>query len=156
MLRPELQSMDDFIDGLDNIIETQRRVALNYFTDGSVEAACPPLKALLHIMAYGEFEGKTITDPSIRALFTREALIESDWYQARLDAKVKVDQALWKRHVAYLESFLTKTNYQTELKRLKIHERIATAKSMLAHVNSPTYRASLVGMIGADPTLVDG
>ena len=30
---------DDFIDGLDNIIETQRRVALNYFTDGSVPSA---------------------------------------------------------------------------------------------------------------------
>ncbi len=63
MLRPELQSMDDFIDGLDNIIETQRRVALNYFEDGSIDAACPPLKALLHIMAYGEFEGKIIHDP---------------------------------------------------------------------------------------------
>jgi hypothetical protein len=28
-------------------------VALNYFEDGSVDAACPPLKALLHIMAHG-------------------------------------------------------------------------------------------------------
>ena len=107
MLRPELQSMDDFIDGLDNIIETQRRVALNYFEDGSIDVACPPLKALLHIMAYGEFEGKSITDPAIRALFTREALIASDWYQARLDAKAGIDQALWKRHLAYLETFLT-------------------------------------------------
>ena len=58
MLRPELQSMEDFVDGLDNIIETQRTVALNYFKDGSIDVACPPLKALLHIMAYGEFEGK--------------------------------------------------------------------------------------------------
>ncbi|MBJ7285706.1 MAG: hypothetical protein JHD00_11435 [Akkermansiaceae bacterium] len=154
MLRPELQSMTDFIDGLDNIIETQQRVALNYFQDGSIEVACPPLKALLHIMAHGHYEGKKITDPSIRALFTREALIDSDWYKARLDAKAGVDQALWKRHLSYLESFLTKTNYQSELKRLKIHERIAQANAMLDHVNSPTYRASLVGMIGADPALV--
>ena len=154
MLRPELQSMTDFIDGLDNIIETQQRVALNYFQDGSIEVACPPLKALLHIMAHGHYEGKKITDPSIRALFTREALIDSDWYKARLDAKAGVDQALWKRHLSYLESFLTKTNYQSELKRLKIHERIAQASAMMDHVNSPTYRASLVGMIGADPALV--
>ncbi len=154
MLRPELQSMTDFIDGLDNIIETQQRVALNYFQDGSIEVACPPLKALLHIMAHGHYEGKKITDPSIRALFTREALIDSDWYKARLDAKAGVDQALWRRHLSYLESFLTKTNYQSELKRLKIHERIAQASAMMDHVNSPTYRASLVGMIGADPALV--
>ena len=154
MLRPELQSMDDFVDGLDNIIETQRRVALNYFDDGSIDAACPPLKALLNIMAYGEYEGKTITDPSIRALFTRDALISSDWYQARLDAKAGVDQALWKRHLAYLESFITKPNYQSELKRLKIEERIAKAKAMLERVSSPAYRNSLVGMIGADPALV--
>jgi len=154
MLRPELQSMTDFIDGLDNIIETQQRVALNYFQDGSIEVACPPLKALLHIMAHGQYEGKKITDPSIRALFTREALIDSDWYKARLDAKAGVDQALWKRHLSYLESFLTKPNYQSELKRLKIHERIAQANTMLENVNSPTYRASLVGMIGADPALV--
>ena len=154
MLRPELQSMTDFIDGLDNIIETQQRVALNYFQDGSIEVACPPLKALLHIMAHGQYEGKKITDPSIRALFTREALIDSDWYKARLDAKAGVDQALWRRHLSYLESFLTKPNYQSELKRLKIHERIAQANAMLDHVNSPIYRASLVGMIGADPALV--
>ena len=154
MLRPELQSMTDFIDGLDNIIETQQRVALNYFQDGSIEVACPPLKALLHIMAHGQYEGKKITDPSIRALFTREALIDSDWYKARLDAKAGVDQALWRRHLSYLESFLTKPNYQSELKRLKIHECIAQANAMLDHVNSPIYRASLVGMIGADPALV--
>ena len=154
MLRPELQSMGDFIDGLDNIIETQRRVALNYFQDGSIDVACPPLKALLNIMAYGVDDGKTITDPSIRSLFTRESLISSDWYQARLDAKAGVDQALWKRHLAYLETFLTKPNYQSELKRLKIEERIAKAKATLAHVSSPGYRESLVGMIGADPALV--
>ncbi len=154
MLRPELQSMDDFIDGLDNIITTQRKVALNYFKDGSIDAACPPLKALLHIMAHGEFEGKTITDPAVRALFTREALLASDWYQARLDAKAKVDQALWQRHLDYLQGFLSKPNYQSELERLRIHERIATAKETLARVSSLDYRASLVGMIGADPHLV--
>ena len=155
MLRPELQSMDDFIDGLDNIIETQRSVALNYFKDGCIDVACPPLKALLHIMAHGEFEGKTIHDPAIRALFTRESLISSEWYQARLDAKATVDQALWERHIAYLESFLTRPNYQSELQRLRIRERLDQAKATLDHVRSPGYRASLVGMIGVDPALVE-
>ncbi|MEX1115106.1 MAG: hypothetical protein WEB53_07645 [Akkermansiaceae bacterium] len=154
MLRPELQSMDDFIDGLDNIIETQRRVALNYFEDGSIDFACPPLKALLHVMAYGNFEGKPLTDPAIRALFTRETTLASDWYQARLDAKVTVDQALWKRHIAYLEGFLAKSNYQSELKRLRIQDRLAEAQATLAHVSSPAFRTSLIGMLGTDPALV--
>ena len=154
MLKPELQSMDDFIDGLDNIIETQRTVALNYFEDGGIEAACPPLKALLHIMAYGHYEGKDLHHPDIRALFTREALLASDWYQARLDAKVAVDTALWDRHIAYLESFLAKPNYQSELRRLRIQERLANAKPVREHVHSPNYRESLVGMIGTDPGLV--
>jgi len=154
MLKPELQSIEDYVDGLDNIITTQRRVALNYFEDGSVEAACPPLKALLHIMAHGEYEGKKLNDPAIRALFTREALIASDWYKARIDSKVTVDKRLWERHVAYLESFLARPNYQSELERLKIRDRIASAKESLARVGSPAYRESLNGMIGADPELV--
>ncbi len=154
MLRPELQSMDDFIDGLDNIIETQRTVALNYFQDGSIDAAIPPLRALLHVMAYGEFEGKSISDPAIRGLFTREAVISSDWYQARLDAKAGVDRRLWTRHVAYLESFLNSPHYRTELGRLDIHNRIAAARETLAQVTSPAHRAGLVGMLGTDPALV--
>jgi hypothetical protein len=57
MLRPEKQSLALFAAGVDAIVEAQRRVALNYFEDGSVAAACPPLKALLHIMAQGSYEG---------------------------------------------------------------------------------------------------
>ena len=154
MLRPELQSMEDFVDGLDNIISTQRNVALNYFQDGGIDAAIPPLKALLHIMAHGQYQGKDLKPPDIRAMFTREATLASDWYQARLDAKVRVDQAIWKRHIAYLESFLEKPNYQSELRRLKITGRLDRALGMLGYVQSAEYRESLVGMIGTDPELV--
>ena len=154
MLSPEQQSMADYIDGIDNITSTQRKVALNYFEDGSIEAACPPLKALLHIMAHGQFEGKALTDPAIRGLFARETTLESDWYAARLDAKVKVDEALWKRHIAYLQDFLKKPNYQSELDRLKVTKRLENAKFRLAEISNPAYRASLVGTIGADPELV--
>jgi hypothetical protein len=105
-------------------------------------------------MAYGEYEGKNIRHPEIRRLFTLEHMLESDWYQARLDAKVAVDQALWNRHVTYLEAFLTKPNYQGELHRLRINERLTRAKTNHRHVHSPAYRESLVGMIGTDPELV--
>jgi len=154
MLQPELQSMADFVDGIDNITSTQRSVALQYFEDGSIEMACPPLRALLHIMAHGHYEGRLLTDLSVRALFTRESLLESDWYQARLDAKQTVDARLWQRHLGYLEEFLARPNYQTELARLRVTDRLAHAKARHAHVTTPAYRTALVGTIGLDPALL--
>ena len=154
MMKPELQSMEDYVDGIDNIVGTMKRVALNYFEDGGVEAACPPLKAILHIMAYGEYEGKTIHDPEVRSLFNRDAILESEWYQERLDAKAKVDQALWQRHVDNLEEFLSKPHYEDQIKNMGIRRRLKHAQTILDHVNSPKYRELLVGMIGTDPTLV--
>ena len=105
LLRPELQDLQMFAAGVDAIVETQRRVALNYFEDGSVEAACPPLRALLEIMAHGSYQRKGVDDPEIRAMFTREALLASDWYRERLRVKQQRDVALWQRHVHALEEF---------------------------------------------------
>ncbi|HFD80032.1 MAG TPA: hypothetical protein ENK05_06530, partial [Gammaproteobacteria bacterium] len=51
ILKPETQGLEVFIDGIDNIVEAQQRVAQQYIDDGSIEDACPPLQALLHIMA---------------------------------------------------------------------------------------------------------
>jgi len=51
MLRPELQDLAEFANGVDNIVSTQKRVAKMYFDDGSIRQACPPLQALLHINA---------------------------------------------------------------------------------------------------------
>ena len=79
MLRPEKQDLASFADGMDNIVGTHKRVAQSYFNDGSVELACPPLKALLHIMVHGEYEGQDAGHPAFRALFTRENLLASDW-----------------------------------------------------------------------------
>jgi len=96
-----------FAEGIDAIVETHRRVAQNYFDDGSVEFACPPLKALLNIMAHGHYNGAGIDDPAFRNLFTRDSLLASDSYRARLEAKQRVDQALWDRHIAALNAFST-------------------------------------------------
>jgi phosphoenolpyruvate carboxykinase (diphosphate) len=40
-----------FVERVEAIVEPHRRVALNYFEDGSIEARCPPLRASLHLMA---------------------------------------------------------------------------------------------------------
>ena len=66
MLRPERQNLALFVEGVEAIVDSQRRVALNYFEDGSVDAACPPLRALLHLMAHGHYEGMGIEAPAIR------------------------------------------------------------------------------------------
>src|SRR5690606_30043408 len=87
MLKPELQGREEYVEAIRNIASTQRNVALSYFEDGGIETAIPPLKALLHIMAHGEYEGKTIHDPGIRGLFDRDAVLASGWYRERLVAK---------------------------------------------------------------------
>jgi len=69
MLRPELQDLDAYADGVKNICESMQKVAENYFYDGSIDQASDGLKALLHIMRDGNYEGKDAHDPAIRALF---------------------------------------------------------------------------------------
>lgn len=87
MLQPELQGMEDYVDGIHNIVEAQKKVALRYFEDGSVDATIPPLKILLNIMAYGTYEGKEISDPELRKFFDRDYIINSDWSKERLELK---------------------------------------------------------------------
>ncbi len=147
MLRPEQQDMDAFAAGVDAIVAAQMRVAENYFYDGSVAAACPPLQALLHIMARGEWEGKGVADPRVREMFTRESVLASDWYQERLQAKQERDVRLWSRHIAALEAFVSKPGPL----QLDVQGRLAEARAQMARVSSVAYLAELVGTIGADP-----
>jgi hypothetical protein len=138
MLRPEKQDLSQFAAGVDAIVETQTRVALQYFEDGSVNAACPPLKALLHIMAHGSYEGRGVDDPVIRGLFTRETMLRSEWYRERLAVKQQRDVALWTRHVEALRAS-------------PFPDRLEEARLQLARVNAPAYLGELEGTIGADP-----
>jgi hypothetical protein len=151
MLRPEQQDMAMFADGVENIVGTHKRVAECYFADGSIEWACPPLKALLHIMAHGSHEGRDVNDPAFRALFKRESVVASDWYARRLAAKQEHDIKLWGRHVTYLEKFLKKKNYSEEAQRLGIPAKLDSARSMCDKVKTGDYLASLQGTIGLQP-----
>ena len=151
MLRPELQSLDIFVEGMDNIITTQKRVAAMYFADGSIAQACPPLQVLLHIMAHDHWEGKGLEDPEVRALFTRESLMASAWYAARLTAKQKVDRALWRRHTDYLSQFLKRTSHADVAEKLEVGERLVAARKHLELIESPGYLTSLAGTLGAEP-----
>ena len=151
ILRPETQNMADFVDGINNIVEAQQKVAQGYIDDGSVEQACPPLKALLYIMANGEYKGMDAHHPDIRAMFTREALLSSDWYKKRLEVKQERDIALWQRHIDYLTKFLERESHADEAGRLKIAEQLNIATKKLQQVSDKTYLEELVGTLGADP-----
>jgi hypothetical protein len=153
MLRPELQDAHEFADALDNIVATHRRVAKNYFNDGSIAWACPPLRALLHIMRDGLFEGKTLDDPEIRELFTREHLLTSDWYEARLKAKQAQDVARWLKHVSYVEKFVNRPSYADEVVRLGLRDRLSAARVRLEQVKHRDYLETLRGTTGAEPAV---
>lgn len=152
-LQPERQDADVFADGVDNIVAAMRTAAAHYFADGSVDTACPPLRALLHIMRDGTWEGRGPADPVFRALFTRETLLASDWYRARLEAQRTIDAHLLSRHAAYLENFLSRPNYADVAARLDIKSRLAAVRVELRATKEPEYLAKLTGTLGAEPTI---
>jgi hypothetical protein len=153
MLKPELQSTEVFAEGMENIVATQKRVADLYFEDGSVDVACPPLKALLHIMAHGHFEGKKLTDPQIRGLFSRESLMTSSWYRERLAARQKIDIALWQRHADYLHRIMSSSSQADEEYQITVEDRLSEAGAMLRKIQAPEYLDALAGTLGAEPAL---
>ncbi len=139
MLQPEKQDPAVFEDGVRNIFETYRRVARHYFADGSVNAACPPLKALLHIMAEGNYQGKTLADPEVRRLFDYDEIMKSGWYAARLRALQQRQAGFWTRAVSDLKQAGAEV------------EKIRQAETRLKETQSPEYLQKMTGTLGADP-----
>jgi len=149
MLKPETQDMASFVDVVDNVYEAQQRVAHIYFQDGSIDDACPPLKALIHIMANGNYEGKTVNDPAIRSMFTRDYLMQSDWYQERLKIKQQRDCLLWQQHRDYILQRISETE-QADAFHQVLTQKLSEAERMLVEVSLPSYLESLQGTLGAD------
>ena len=151
MLCPEEQCLAEYVDGIEHIAEAHQKVARYYFEDGSIDHAIPPLKALLNIMAHGEWEGKTVHDPEVRALFTREAMLSSDWYAARLEAKVRADRRLWERHVADLSDFLQKRSRLQAGELADMNEQLKQAKAELEALQGSDASQLYAGTLGLDP-----
>ncbi|MDX5318606.1 MAG: hypothetical protein LPK38_04525 [Actinomycetes bacterium] len=152
MLKPELQDVDVFVDSMDTIVTTHERVAKAYFADGTVEMACPPLRALLEIMAYGATsDGKDLSSPEVRDLFTRENVLASEWYAARLDAKQAADVRHADEAIAALTRFVETENNTSVVARLALDARLDRVKAEREQLASAEYRASLVGTLGLQP-----
>lgn len=151
MLKPEIQDMEAYADGIKNICEAQQKVAQNYFNDQSIETAIPPLKILLHIMAYGSYEGKEISDPGLRKEFDRKLVVNSDWYKERLKCKQQIDVEFHEKQIAYLQDFMASKMNGEWNEKLKLANRLQKAKKTLEYIKSNEYLKSLKGSIGADP-----
>jgi len=151
LLRPETQDPQAFAEGIATIVDSQRTVAQSYFDDGSITEACPPLAAVLEVMAKGTWQGKPLDHPDLRALFTHTALLASDWYQERLRVKQARDQRLWTRHVSSLENFQRLPHHADVAQRLDIEGRLVRARAMQGSTKDAGYLSKLAGTIGADP-----
>ena len=154
MLKPELQGIEEFVDGINNIVEAQQKVALRYFEEGSVVAAIPPLQILLHIMAYGNYKGKDLSDPELRKLFERETVLESAWYKERLLLKQYKDTSFLKSEIQYYEDFMTNPKNKILVDEMEINQRVKNARKRLEYVASEKYLTDLIGTIGADPLFI--
>jgi len=151
ILKPEVQDPTSYADGILHIAEAQKRVAMHYMEDGGYENACPPLKAILDIMAYGNHNGKPITDPEIRQLFCRTGLLNSDWYGRRLIAKQQRDIGHWKGLEQQVQAYLDDPTEQDIVRELQLEQRLEYVQNQLATAQSPEYQKTLIGTLGVDP-----
>jgi hypothetical protein len=153
LLRPEKQDTAVFAEGMDNICTAMRAAAECYFADGSIAQAVPPLRALLHIMHAGTWEGRDLNDAGFRALFTRDNMLASDWYRARLAAQQRRDRHYWEAQLRYLEKFLGLANYAGLATQLDIKQRRDRAHVAATAARQEDYVVKLTGTLGLDPAL---
>jgi len=160
MLKPELQDLASYAASVKTIAVTNKRVAEMYIADGGADMAVPPLKALFYMMRDGEYEGMTLQSPEFRAMWSRENIIKSDWYQARLKAFQSREVDRLASGLEYMEHFIRGPDScagdwkgKQLCEDLKMTERIASLKTQLEKVKKPDYVEHLVGSLGVDPTL---
>jgi len=150
MLRPETQDLDVFVEGIDNLMTTHEQVAKHYLADNSVDTLVPPLKALIHIMATGHYQGMDRHSTEFRKLFDRNTVIQSEWYQARLNKKQNWDLWLWQKHEEELLRFSAATDDPQLLRRLKIEAKLKYVRAEIKRMSSESYLTQLIGTIGSD------
>jgi hypothetical protein len=154
ILKPELQSMDIFADSMENIVNAHRRAAAIFFEDGSIDKACPPIKALLHIMAQGDYDGMTMDSDKFRAMFYPKNILASNWYVERLRASKEITLSRYRKCLNYMTSFSAAHHNNRILTFLDL-DRVIKETTSTIDILSETTEADLgFGTIGADPSLL--
>ena len=147
MLRPELQDQAVYAESIATILETHRRVAESYITDGTIVLGIPPIKGLLEIMANGKTaEGLGLHDEAFRSQFDRENILASGWYRRRLESEREAAIGFNERELASLNDFLSREG-DTAARRAVMQERKAKVVAELTHLrNAPI--SELNGTLG--------
>ena len=101
-------------------------------------------------MAYGHYQSKKEDDPAIRNMFTRDYLLQSDWYLTRLKLKQERDAQLWRNNYRYLQQKIDDTLENEVEKRAYLQTRMSDAKKMIETIRSDSYLEQLRGTLGAD------
>lgn len=152
MLQPERQDPAVFAESMATMVTTHQRVAESYFADGTIDLACPPLRALLEIMAHGATaDGLGLGDPAFRQQFDRETVLASDWYAERLDAQQAEAVRLSDQGITALRGFIGQPDTEQVVQRLDLQARLAAVEADRDRVADPAYRDSLIGTIGRQP-----
>ncbi len=155
MLQPELQSREIFAEGLRTITESQRVVAERYFQDGSINLACPPLKALLHIMRDGHYQGRTLHDPSLRKFFTLQTMLRAEWYRgARLRTLHERQLSHWRSGVESIQTYLQGPDVISDEDRKMLMRRLLRARQTLTRLEKSSPKKIYLYTIGADPGIL--
>lgn len=149
LLRPETQDLQAFIDSVEVMVSTHERVARAYLKDETISSAVPPVRALIEIMADGvSTEGFTLDDPRFRELFTREAVVDSDWYAARLEAAASQQVARADAGIAELTAFLDSDGETGAADRLDLRRRLAEVTAVRDEFMQGAARQRLIGTLG--------
>ena len=83
-------------------------------------------------------------------MFTREYLLQSDWYRERLAIKQAREIQLWQRHAAYIDGLLQNDGVLDEIERIELEEKRSDINAQLQYLHSDGYLECLQGTIGAD------
>ncbi|MDR1595445.1 MAG: hypothetical protein LBR91_00780 [Puniceicoccales bacterium] len=145
MLRPETQDMEIFVDSMDTIVDAHRRAAALIVDSAEIEEAIPPLRALLNIAVNGEYNGMTLRDEAFRSMFTRECVIKSDWYIARLRKFQKSQIEYLANGIAYVADA---KNFYGKDCSIDFDSRETATKVKLEFVKTDVYIDSLIGTLG--------
>ena len=156
MLKPELQDGEQYADSIKNLVGAGQLVAERYFKDGCAEKACPPLRALLEIMAKGSWKDKGLLDQEFRDLFKPESILSSDWYKERLETRIDVTKDYWSKRINYLEEFLKDHVNREASERLGIQTKLDFSKDALSRLEDKVDAVSRIhGCLGTDPGIYE-
>ena len=114
-----------------------------------------PYGPSLEVMYKGEWNGKGLLDKEFRALFDSEAILASNWYHQRLEARVSVTRAYWEGRIEYLNDFLADNANREASERLEVEGRKDFAEEALSRLENEGFAVDRIhGCLGTDPFLL--